>query len=349
MHFAHRQILWLLLVAVPALVGFFWWSWRQRQKLATLFIQARLLPGLIAGYSPGRRKLRLACLIAAVALLVTALARPQWGFDWEEVRQRGRDIVVAIDTSKSMLAADIAPNRLARAKLAALDLMQLAKSDRLGLVAFAGRAFLACPLTIDDTAFRQSIEALDVNSVSEGGTAIAKAIQTALTAFKEGDNYKVLVLITDGEDHDSGAVEAAQKAAQAGLQIFTIGVGSKEGSMVKIKDAKGNSEWIRDEQGQAIMSRLNPDLLEQIARATEKGVYLPLQAAGTIDALYRQCLAPLPKTEGKEKLARRLQERYYWPLAIAIALLFAEMLFPERRSETKSKARASMGEKALTA
>ena len=127
----------------------------------------------------------------AVACLILALARPQWGFAWEEVKQRGLDIVVAIDTSKSMLAEDIAPNRLARAKLAALDLMQQAKSDRLGLVAFAGNAFLQCPLTIDDAAFRQSVEALDVNTIPQGGTAIAEAIETALTAFKEGDNHKV--------------------------------------------------------------------------------------------------------------------------------------------------------------
>jgi len=349
MTFAHPQILWLLLVFPPAMVAFFWWSFRKRGALMIQFIQARLLPGLISGVSPTREKVRAAGLILAVICLILALARPQWGVVWEEVKRRGLDIVLAIDTSKSMLAEDIAPNRLTRAKLAALELMQQARSDRLGLVAFAGNAFLQCPLTTDDAAFRQGVESLDVTTIPEGGTALASAIETALTAFKEGENYKVLVLLTDGEDHDSGAVEAAQKAAQAGLQIFTIGVGSKEGSMVKIKDAKGNSEWIRDEQGQAIRSRLDPDLLERIARTTEKGVYLPLQAAGTIDALYRQCLAALPKTEGKEKLARRLQERYYWPLGIAIGLLFAEMLFPERKRETKAEARARADQKALTA
>src|SRR5207244_138924 len=177
------------------------------------------------GISAARQKIAWAGLLLAVACLILALARPQWGFDWEETKQRGLDIVVAIDTSKSMLAEDIAPNRLARAKLAALDLMQQARSDRLGLVAFAGSAFLQCPLTVDDAAFRQSVEALDVNTIPQGGTAIAEAIETALTAFKEGDNYKTLVLITDGEDHDSGALEAAKKAADGGLKIFTIGIG----------------------------------------------------------------------------------------------------------------------------
>ena len=129
MNFAHKPVLWLLLVLPPLLVCFFWWAWRERQRLMTEFIQARLLPGLISGVSPGRQKFRYACLVFAIASLIVALARPQWGFSWEETKMRGLDIVVAIDTSKSMLAEDIVPNRLARAKLAAIDLMQQAKSD----------------------------------------------------------------------------------------------------------------------------------------------------------------------------------------------------------------------------
>ena len=156
MTFANPYLLWLLLVLTPAMIAFFWWSWRKRQMLATQFIQARLLPALTVGISTARQKIRLTLAVLAVVCVIVALARPQWGFDWEEAKQRGLDIVVAIDTSKSMLAEDIAPNRLARAKLAALDLMQQAKSDRLGLVAFAGSAFLQCPLTVDDAAFRQS-------------------------------------------------------------------------------------------------------------------------------------------------------------------------------------------------
>ena len=186
----------------------------------------------------GRRSAWAASCLAVVCLIL-ALARPQWGFDWEEIKQRGLDIVVAIDTSKSMLAEDIPPNRLARAKLAALELMQRAKSDRLGLVAFAGTAFLQCPLTIDDAAFRQSVEALDVNTIPQGGTALAAAIETALTAYKEGDNYKILVLFTDGEDHDSGALEAAENAAKEGLRIFTVGIGTAEGEIVAHQERPG--------------------------------------------------------------------------------------------------------------
>jgi Ca-activated chloride channel family protein len=337
MTFANPHMLWLLLVIPPALMAFFWWAGRTRQRLLTQFIQARLLPTLTVGISARRQKILVGCLVLAVVCLILALARPQWGFDWEEMKQRGLDIVVAIDTSKSMLAEDIAPNRLARAKLAALELLQLARSDRLGLVAFAGSAFLQCPLTIDDAAFRQSVEALNVNVIPQGGTAIAEAIETALSAFKEGDNYKVLVLFTDGEDHDSGALEAAEKAAKAGMRIFTIGVGTAEGELLRIKDAQGGGDYVRDEQGNVVKSHLNERLLQQIAGATEGGFYLPLRGAKAIDTLYDQGLAKLPKVERQEQFVRQYHERYHWPLAVAIILLLTELLFPERKREPKTK------------
>jgi Ca-activated chloride channel family protein len=296
------------------------------------------LPALTVGISPARLKLRLGLLVLAVVCLLLALARPQWGFDWEPTKQRGLDIIVAIDTSKSMLAEDIAPNRLARAKLAALDLARLARSDRLGVVAFAGTAFLQCPLTIDDTAFRQSVEALNVNLLPQGGTAIAEAIDTALKAFKEGESYKALVLLTDGEDHDSGALEAAKRAAQAGLQIFTVGVGTADGELLRIKDTTGKSEFLHDEQGNAVKSQLNEPLLRELAQATDYGIYLRLHGADAMETLYQQGLSKLPKSEHQEKLVRRYHERYHWPLALAILSLLVEMLFPERKREARTSA-----------
>jgi Ca-activated chloride channel family protein len=335
MRFEHSQILWLLLVLPPALLAFFWWAMRSRQKLLEQFIQARLLSTLTVGISPARKKIRFGCLVFAVALLVITLARPQHGFDLQEVEQRGLDIVVAVDTSKSMLATDIAPNRLARAKLAALELMQRAGTDRMGLVAFAGDAFLECPLTIDNTAFQQCVQALDVNTIPQGGTAIAAAIKTALTAFKEGNHYKVLVLFTDGEDNDTGALEAAQDAAKAGLKIFTIGIGTAAGDLLRVTEPNGNSDYVRDEQGNVVKSHLNEALLQQIAGASG-GFYLPLRGANTIDTLYERGLAPLPKSEGRERLVRRYHEQFHWPLAATILLLLAEMFLPERKQERKN-------------
>jgi Ca-activated chloride channel family protein len=305
-----------------------------------------LLPDLTAGLSPERERWTRWLLVAALALVILALARPQWGFTWEESKQKGLDVVVAIDTSKSMLAEDIAPNRLARAKLAALDLMSQAQSDRLGLVAFAGVAFLSCPMTFDDSAFRQSVDSLDVNTLPQGGTALAEAINTAAAAFKEGDNYKVLVLFTDGEDQDSGAVEAAKQAAESGLRIFTVGIGSGEGTLLNVRDAKGRTEYVRDDAGNPVMSKLNESLLKEIATAGN-GFYLPLKGAKAMETLYQNGLAPLPKSEEQTKLYKRYHEQYHWPLALAVVLLAVEFLLPAR---ARSKAaQATNGTKAIKA
>jgi Ca-activated chloride channel family protein len=327
--FALPQLLWLLLL-VPLLAVFLVWAWRTKERLIAQFVQSRLLAQLTVGVSKTRQKVRLALLVSAVALAVLALARPQWGFSWEEVSQKGLDIVVAIDTSRSMLAADIPPNRLERAKLAAMDLMKLARNDRLGLVAFAGSSFLQCPLTLDEEAFRQGVAALDVNIIPQGGTAIAETIQTALSAFKDGDNHKILVLFTDGEDHEAGVLEAAKAASDKGLRIFTIGVGSAAGELIRVRDEKGKMDFLKDESGNVVKSKLNETLLQQIAGAAG-GFYLPLRGANTMDLLYERGLAPLPKSEFNAKLMQRHHERFYWPLGIAVVLLIVEMFLPERQ------------------
>jgi Ca-activated chloride channel homolog len=331
MRFAQPQVLWVLLVIVPALIGFLYWSWRVKQKLILQFVHARLLSGLTVGISAGRQKFRLALLIVAVAGVLLALARPQWGFAWEEARFQGLDIMVAIDTSRSMLAQDVIPNRLEKAKLAAIDLMRLAKTDRLGLIAFAGTAFLQAPLTVDEQAFAQAVDAVSVGVIPQGGTALSAAIKTAVASFEKGnENHKVLVLFTDGEDHDADTetLAAAKEAADAGLRIFTIGVGTPEGELLRVKDDQGNAAYIKDEDGNVVKSRLNQTLLQQIATEAN-GFYLPLQGANPMDTLYARGLAPLPKSEESTRLTRVYQERYHWPLGFAIVCLVVELLLPE--------------------
>lgn len=340
MNWVHPNFFWFLLLSPLLMVAFFWWALHTRQKLLTKFIEARLLNSLTVGVSTTRRKIRFALIIVAVELLIIALMRPQYGYDFQKVEQRGLDIVVAVDTSKSMLATDIAPNRLERAKLAALELMQKDAVDRLGLIAFAGDAFLECPLTSDNNAFQQTVQMLNVNSIPQGGTAIATAIETAAAAFKEQGHHKVLILLTDGEDNDEGALEAAQKAAKDGMKIFTIGIGSPDGTLVQVADANGNTDYIRDEKGQVVKTKLNEALLQQIAGAGG-GFYLPLRGANTIDTLYERGLAPIPKSENEEMTRRHYHEQFHWPLAVAIALLLAEMFFPERRRDATRQIRAT--------
>jgi Ca-activated chloride channel family protein len=336
MRFEYPQLLWLLPVFMAGLSVFFWWAWRTRQRILAQFIPARLKPVLAASVSPGRKKMKLFLLGCALVLVWTVLARPQWGFTWEEARSYGLDLVVAIDTSKSMLASDLPPSRLKRAQLAALDLRKIAAADRLGLVAFAGGSFLQCPLSLDDEAFRQSVEILDVNIIPQGGTALSEAILCAEGAFKDkADNHKVLIIFTDGEDNDGGAVEAARNAAKNGLLIFTIGVGTPNGEMIRLTDVQGRVEFLKDDDGNAVKSRLNEDLLRQVAEATG-GFYMQLSGANTMNKLYENGLSRLPKSDRASQRVRRYHERYQWLLAIATVLLLAEMFLSERKSSRPS-------------
>lgn len=347
MRFASPKMLWLLAVSLPLLAWFLWWAWRKRQQLIGQFVQSRLLAQLTIGVSVRRQKLRLALVIMAVGLLFLALARPQYGFRWEEVKQRGLDVVVAIDTSRSMLATDVTPSRLARAKLAALDLLQIARHDRLGLVSFAGTAFLQCPLTLDDEAFRQSVTALDVGIIPQGGTALAEAIEAALSAFKDGQqNEKALVLLTDGEDHEGGAIEAAEKAAKAGLRIFTIGVGTPAGDRLRVADERGQTGYVQDESGQTVTSRLDEETLRKIAAAA-RGEYVLLRGANQIELLYRTRLGLLAKSDLATRLAQQFYEQFQWPLGLAVLLLLVEMLLPDRRRVTRTEEMAAAANPAL--
>jgi len=260
------------------------------------------------------------------------MAGPEWGFTWQEAAQRGRDIIVAIDTSRSMLATDVQPDRLTRAKLAALDLLKLGKFDRFGLIAFAGTAFLQCPLTFDDEAFRQSVQILQPGIIPQGGTALAEAIKSARDAFGTDaeENHKILVLFTDGEDHEAQVNEAAERAAAEGVRIFTVGVGTANGELLRVRDEQGNTVYVKDEAGNVVKSHLNEQLLREIA-TIGKGFYLPLQGGTAMDVLYQKGLAPLPTSERNSKLMKQLKQQFYWPLALGIFLLILEIFIPEQK------------------
>lgn len=339
MNLGHPFFVYLAGFLLPATALFLWWAWREKQRAISLFVRSRLLAQLTVGVSRKRQVLKSTLSGVAVALLLFALARPQWGMTEEEARSHGLDIMVAIDTSKSMLAADLKPNRLERARLAAQDLMSVAKEDRLGLVAFAGGAFLQCPLTIDDEAFRQTVLQIDTDIIPQGGTALSEAIDIAVNSFsKDSGGHRIVVLMTDGEDHEEGVLEAAERAAKEGVRIFTIGLGSPSGELLFTTDPYGNKVFVKDSQGNAVKSRLNEDLLKQIAQKAD-GFYLPLQNSRTMATLYERGLAPLPKREGTAKKMRRFQEQFQWPLALAAFVLMLEVFIADHRRVNSGESR----------
>ena len=232
MKFADPIYLILGALVTLALVMLRIWLTKRNQRELTRFAAARLLPKLTQGISPTRRRLKASLFIIGIAFFFIALARPQWGTTQQEVRMQGIDILIALDTSRSMLASDVSPNRLERAKLAIHDFTESLDAARIGLLPFAGDAFLLCPLTLDRTAFESSLNDLDTRIIPEGGTDIARAITEAEKVFKKGANQKILILITDGEDLEGGALKAARDAAKKGITIHTVGVGTPAGNLI---------------------------------------------------------------------------------------------------------------------
>lgn len=326
-----HSINWLYagIAATLAVVALFAWGERRRKRLLAEFASAKLLPELSRTVSPAKKFVKKTLLALGIFAVFAALARPQWGYHWAESKTRGIDIIFAIDTSKSMLAEDVKPSRLERAKLSVLDLLDALDGDRIGIVAFSGQAFLQCPLTLDYDAFRLSLEALDTNVIQRGGTNIAAAISEADAAFEKTANHKIVVLISDGEELESSAVERAKQAAKDGVVIYTLGVGGAKGEPIPVRDAGGRLVQLRDENGKIVASKLNEAVLSEIAKSTG-GFYEPLSANG-MDAIYENGLKKIPQRELSARMKQLAIERFQIPLAAAIILLALESLVGTRR------------------
>jgi Ca-activated chloride channel family protein len=332
MTFAHPT--WLLAgaLACAALVWQFRRYGRNQSAALAQFASARLLPGLTSSVSPARRRAKRALFVAGVAFLFAALARPQAGFVWQETHRKGLELLFAIDTSKSMLAQDVKPDRLTRAKLAVTDLVGRLEGDGVGLIAFSGNAFLQCPVTLDYDAFGESLSALDVGIIPRGGTDIAAAIREAGAVFKtRSTSEKILVLITDGEDLGGEGIAAAQAAAGDGVKIFTVGVGGSVGELVPIPTANGGTDFARDASGEFVRSQLDESTLQEIAAAAG-GIYQPLGIQGEgLAAIYDEGLAPFTREELSARQNKVPLEQLHWALAAALACFLAEHLIGNRR------------------
>jgi Ca-activated chloride channel homolog len=322
------------LLLVPAAAAFFWWAFRERERALATFVEAALLPTVVPDLDRRRRRIRAGLVTGAIAAFALALAGPMWGFHWEEVRREGIDLVVALDTSKSMLATDVAPHRLARAKLAVQDLLAELRGDRIGLVAFAGSAFVQCPLTLDRSAFQESLAAVEVGLIPRGGTNLTEALETGLEAFEGTQgSHQAFVLITDGEDHEGTLDDAIERVAARGVKVYTVGIGTAEGEL--IPGAGGG--FLKDRRGQVVKSRLGEETLKKIALDTG-GVYL--HAAGAdlgLAALYRDHIATMEKRELASTLERRFEHRYQIPLLLGLLLLVAEAFVGERRVASRGR------------
>ncbi|HEV2700603.1 MAG TPA: VWA domain-containing protein [Steroidobacteraceae bacterium] len=323
------QPLWMVggLCAVVAALLLFWRFDRLQRRRLLAFSVTR--PTDSALYAVSRALLwskRTAFCLAVLAASI-ALARPLGSLQMQESERRGTDILFAIDTSRSMLTPDVKPNRLARAKLAVEDLLDHLTGDGVGLVAFAGEAFLQAPVTNDYDAFRETLESLDTRTIALGGTDLAAAIRLSQSTLAlRGDTQKIMVLITDGEDLAGDALVAAQAAAKNGMIIFTVGVGTAAGELIPVPDAAGNVQFVKDPAGNFVKSHLDSQMLTQIAAATG-GVYTPLgpQGQGVVN-LYEQRLKGFSQRQHTDRQIAVYAELFQWPLGAAIVLLLLDLL-----------------------
>jgi Ca-activated chloride channel family protein len=336
MTFGAPQFLYLLAAILPLML-FLWWAWGRRTRALRRIGD----PGLVErlGLTVGRRVrgLRLALWFIGVALLILALGRPQWGSDIEIIEQGGVQVMVALDISRSMLAPDLKPTRLDRAKLEISDLVSRLDGDEVGIVLFSGASFIQFPLTSDYATARTYLNHASPNAITRQGTVIAEAIETAMAGFStERERQKVIVIMTDGENHEGDPITAAREAAGQGAVIYTVGFGSPEGGPVPEYDERGEITGYRqDAQGQVLISRIDEIALQQIAengggryfRATDSGAITGL--ADEIQSFEDQSL----RSEFNQRKVERFQLFLLaGVLCLALAELTADRLFLTRRT-----------------
>lgn len=331
MEFGSPQFLWLFWL-VPGVILFYVISFRRKRKVLQAFGSLELMAKLTPTVSRRKQRLKAVLVIVSLSFLLFALARPQYGKKLRMMKRKGVDIIICMDTSKSMLAEDIKPNRLERAKHELSSLIDKLKGDRVGIVAFAGEAFLECPLTLDYGAAKMFLDILDPDIIPIPGTAIGKAIRVVLRGFNQKERkYKVMVLLTDGEDLMSDPIKVAKVAAQEGVRIYTVGIGSPQGAPIPLRDDKGRLlEYKKDRKDQTVMSKLDELTLEKIALLTDGKYYRSTIRGMELDRIYED-ISKLEKKELKSRQYSQYEDRYQYFLLVAILALMAEGLLSDRK------------------
>ena len=329
MKWGQVELLYWLPLAIP-LAWLLFALLRRRRRALSRLVDPAMISALAPEWNPARAKARLVLRLSALALLVVALARPQWGFHWEEVRRTGLDLLVVLDTSRSMMASDIKPTRLQQAKWGVRDLLRNLRGDRVGLVPFAGSSILQCPLTIDYAAFAMTLDDLYAGVIPRGGTAIEQALRTAIAAFPaDGAADRVVLLVTDGEDHEGDPLALLPELKEKNIRVYTIGIGTLEGEMVPAGDGQG--AYFKDRQGQIVKTALREDALQKLALGTG-GTYVRSAPGDTgLERVFNESINSLKRSEQETRAAKIYEERFVWPIAAAIFLLAWEALLSDRR------------------
>jgi Ca-activated chloride channel family protein len=334
--FVSTEILFGLLL-VPALGVLFWGTRQARKRALAQFGDLALVQKLSATLSRRARAAKGVLMLVAVTFLILALARPQFGTRVETVTSEGQDVMVVLDVSRSMLAEDVSPNRLERARLEIMRIVQRLNGDRIGLVAFAGNAFVQSPLTVDYGAAALFLNAMDTDLIPIQGTNLGEALTVALDAFEEGTrDHRVLIVVTDGEDHEGEIEGALERARDEGVQIHTVGIGSLDGTPIPEFTASGErSGFVRDDEGAVVTTRLDESTLERVSEVTG-GRYFPALGPGAnLDPLVEEVAGG----EGRELEAREItlfDEQFQIFLGFALVLLLADGLIPERRRKKEA-------------
>lgn len=340
-----RGYLLYALCLLPVFICFYIWKIKKQKAIIRRYGDEKLLGGLMPGLSYGMKNLKfiLCCLI--YACLIFTIANPQLGSGVEKGKRRGVDLMFCIDVSNSMLARDYAPNRLVSVKQGMMSLLDKLGGDRIGLVVFAGKSFVQLPITSDYAAAKMFMSNISTRSVSEQGTDLAGAIdKAAVSMLTEGSEdktnrsgiSKVMIIVSDGEDHAEDAVDMAKAAAERGISIYTLGIGSEEGEPIPIGNSQGVTTYKKDKDGNTVITRLNSDLLKEIA-AAGKGKYIHASnAVVSFDKLY-ETINSMDKADIEDIVYTRYNTMFYVPLIIAIILLCIEFLLMNKKMLTLSK------------